>query len=155
MSVQVTDAYENGHGRLTVRKGPLKLHELTGPEVDKGELQRYLAYLSYCPPMLVNHASLDIAAVDSRTLRVRDASDTTGAFVDVEIGDNGQILMSSTVRPMTVGTRSVMTPWAATSTDFRDVEGLRVPWHLEASWNPPDGAFTYIIIEITSFAVLR
>ena len=85
MSVQVTDAYENGHGRLVVRKGPLKLRELTGPDLDKGELQRYLAYLSYCPPILLNHTSLAIAAVDSNTLRVSDTSDATGAFVDVEV----------------------------------------------------------------------
>jgi hypothetical protein len=67
--------------------------------------------------------------------------------VDVGVGDNGQILMSRTVRPMTVGTRSIMTPWSATSTDFREVEGLRVPWHLEASWSPPSDAFTYITMK--------
>ena len=47
-SVQVTDAYQNGRGRLVLRKGPVPLRKMTGPEVDKGELQRYLGYLPYC-----------------------------------------------------------------------------------------------------------
>jgi len=51
-SVRVIDAYEDGHGRLAVKKGPLKLKELRGRDVDKGELQRYLAYVSYCPAMI-------------------------------------------------------------------------------------------------------
>ena len=28
-----------------------------GPDLDKGELQRYLAYLSYCPSMIVNNTA--------------------------------------------------------------------------------------------------
>jgi hypothetical protein len=33
-SVTVTDAYEDGQGRLVVKKGPLKLKELRGSDVD-------------------------------------------------------------------------------------------------------------------------
>src|SRR6516164_3492379 len=57
-SFNVTDAYENGQGRLVVKKGPLKLRELRGSDVDKGELQRYLAYLAYCPTMIINNPYL-------------------------------------------------------------------------------------------------
>ena len=72
LSVAVTDAYEAGHGRLVVAKGPLQLTKLTGPDVDAGELQRYLGYVGYCPAMLLNNASLEFAAVGERTLRLRD-----------------------------------------------------------------------------------
>ena len=41
-AVTVTDAYEEGEGRLVLKKGPLQLKKLTGPDVDQGELQRYL-----------------------------------------------------------------------------------------------------------------
>jgi len=45
----VTDAYENGHGRLVVKAGCLiPVKKATGPEFDIGELQRYLA----SPPLM-------------------------------------------------------------------------------------------------------
>jgi hypothetical protein len=155
-SVAVTDAYEEGHGRLVVKKGPVTLRKLAGAEVDKGELQRYLGYASYCPPMLVNHGSLDWTLAGPRTLGLRDRLDQSGASVDVEIDENGRPVVTRAVRPMTVGKRVIPTPWSATGTDEDVREGLRICTRLAAAWHPADGnSFTYIRIELTSFAVER
>jgi hypothetical protein len=154
-SVHVTDAYENGHGRLVVKKGPLKLKELTGPEVDRGELQRYLAYVSYCPPMIENNASLRMESIGPDSVRISDQSDPTGASVDLEVADTGRILAARAIRAMTVGQRIVMTPWKATSDDFREVEGILVPHKMEATWELPEVSFTYIRIELTAVSIVR
>lgn len=154
-SVSVTDAYEDGRGRLVLRKGPIPLKKLLGPEVDKGELQRYLAYVEYCPPMLLNNPSLEFSVVGPRTLRVSDRSDRTGAWVDMDVGEDGRPLGSRAVRPMTVGSRIVRTPWSASGSEPQEREGLRIPRRLEASWIPPEGKFTYVRMELTSFTVLR
>jgi hypothetical protein len=154
-AVHVTDAYENGHGRLVLRKGPLRLKKLVGSDVDKGELQRYLAYLSYCPPMIVNNSSLEFTAVSPRLLHVCDRSDPTGAFIDAEVEESGSIAVTRAVRPMTVGNRIIWAPWSARSGDMEERQGLRVPRTLEASWDLPDGAFTYIRIEVLSFELVR
>ena len=100
-SVQVTDAYENGHGRLALSKGPIPLRKLAGPEVDRGELQRYLSYIIYCPPMLLNNPSLELTATGPLALRVR------------------------AVRPMTVGRRVTLTPWLASGSEPQERDGLR------------------------------
>jgi hypothetical protein len=42
--------------------GPIPLRKLAGPEVDQGELQRYLSYVIYCPAMILNNPSLELAA---------------------------------------------------------------------------------------------
>lgn len=154
-AVRVIDAYENGHGRLVVKKGPLTLRQFTGPEFDKGELQRYLAYLNYCQPMIENNPSLQFEALDPNTLRVSDKADKTGASVDLDIDGSGRIIAARAVRPMAVRSRSVMTPWSATTNDFRECDGLRIPFSLEASWAAPGGVFTYIRIALTSVAVIR
>jgi hypothetical protein len=154
-SVHVIDAYDNGHGRLVVKKGPLKLKELTGPDVDRGELQRYLAYLNYCPAMIDNNASLRMQPIDSHTVRISDKSDQTGATVDLDVADTGRILTARAVRPMTVGQRIVMTPWNAAADNFREVEGMRIPHTMEAAWDVAEGAFTYIRIELLSVSVLK
>jgi hypothetical protein len=151
-SVTITDAYEDGRGRLVVSKGPLPLKRMTGPDLDKGELQRYLALVAYCPAMLLNHPSLDLIEIGPLTLRARDRNDPTGASVDFDIGDDGRPLGFRAVRPMAAGKRFVLTPWSGTCHDFRELDGFRVPTRLEASWDPPDGSFTYVRIELTSLA---
>jgi len=154
-SVGVIDAYEDGHGRLVVKKGPLKLKELSGCDVDKGELQRYLAYVSYCPAMIVNNPSLKMECIAPDTVRISDRSDGTGASVDLDIGGAGRIVVARAIRPMTVGKRIVFTPWKAITNDFREVEGMLIPYKMEAAWDAPDEAFTYIRIEVLSVTVLK
>ena len=152
--MHVIDAYENGHGRLTVKKGPFKLKELTGPELDPGELQRYLAY-QLLSAMIENNPTLQFAAVGQDTLRISDKSDPTGASVDLEVDNTGRIVLTRAVRPMTMGSKIVMTPWSATTKEFQECEGLRIPYSMEAAWAPPEGTFTYVRIALRSVTIVR
>jgi hypothetical protein len=154
-SVLVTDAYEDGHGRLSLSKGPIQLKKLAGPDVDKGELQRYLAYVGYCPAMLMNNPALDFSAVGDRTLQVRDRLDTTRASVEVDLAESGGPVLVRAVRPMVIGKRVIPTTWSATGGDSQEYEGLRAWRHLEAAWHPPEGSFMYIRIDLTSLTILR
>jgi hypothetical protein len=155
LSVLVSDAYEEGHGRLSVKKGPIELKKLAGPDVDRGELQRYLGYIGYCPPMLVNNPSLDFSAIGQRTLRLQDRQDETGASVEIDVGEDGRPILTRAVRPMTVGKHVIPTLWSASGSDPQVWDGLRVWRRMEASWHLAEGAFTYVRIELTSFAVVR
>lgn len=154
-SVHVTDAYENGHGRLVLKKGPIPLKKLTGPVVDGGELQRYLAYITYCPAMLLNHASLELAAVGPLTLRVRDRSAQADTSVDLDLREDGCPMVARAIRPMVVGKRVIPTPWSAIGSDPTEQSGMRISRKLEASWNLPEQSFVYIHIELTSLMLLR
>jgi hypothetical protein len=155
-SPMVTDAYEEGHGRLVVKLGGvLPVKKITGPDADKGELQRYLSSIAFCPPILLNHSSLDCAAVGPLTLRLRDRDDPTGAAIDIDIDDDGRPLGCRADRPRTVGKKAVPTPWFATCTEFHEWEGLRVPTRLEVSWHFPEDRFVYFRAEITSFVAIR
>jgi hypothetical protein len=56
---------------------------------------------------------------------------------------------------MTIGKRVIPTLWSASGSEPQDWDGLRV-WHrMEAAWHLPEGSFTYVRIELTSFTVLR
>lgn len=169
-SVHVTDAYEKGHGQLLLKKGPIALKKMVGADVDRGELQRYLGYIGYCPAMLLNHPSLELTAVGDSTLRVRDrigggssaddraASSEVGGvdvFVDYELEESGRPTRVCCVRPMVVGNRVIPTPWSGSGSDEREWEGMRIARHLEAAWNPPEGSFTYIRIDLVSVEVLH
>jgi len=147
----VTDAYEERKGSLIIKLGGLiPAKKMVGPDVDKGELQRYLAAVVSCPPMLVNNDSLEWSAAGPSTLRVRDGE----AAVDVDLDEKGRPLLCRAHRPRTMGKQSVETPWTGTPIEFREWDGLRVANVVEAAWHPPEGAFTYFRGEVTSFEVL-
>ncbi len=154
-SVHVTDGYRDGHGKAVLRKGPIPLKSLSGVTFDKGELQRYLGYVSYCPPILLHHQTLEWTEVGPRTLRVRDRLDESGATLDIELADSGELVEMRTIRPMAVGKDSVDTAWSARSSDYREIEGVRIPMKMEASWHPDSGAFTYVEIELTSVTLVH
>jgi len=154
--IAVTDAYEEGHGRLAVKLGGvIPVQKVRGPEVDRGELQRYLASIALCPSMVLNHVALDWTAAGPRSLRVRDRTDPTGATVDLEISEDGCPLACRAVRPRMIGKQATLTPWSGTCAEFKEWEGLRAATRLEVSWNPPEGPFTYYRSEVVSFEVVR
>ena len=149
--VSATDAYEDGHGWLAIKAGGvLPVKKSTGPDFDKGELQRYLAAIIACPPILLNHPSLEWTLAGPRTLRVRDLQAPTGATVDLDLAEDGRPLECRAARPRMVGRASVLTPWQATWSEPSDHGGVRVPDHMEAAWQLPEGLFTYFRIEVTA-----
>ena len=152
----VSDLYENGHGCGEISLGgALPVRRSTGPEFDKGELQRYLSSILLCPPMLLNDRSLVWSAVGPRTLRIGDRTDPTRATVDLEFDEQGHPIACHAERPRLVGKTTAPTPWSATGADFQELEGLHVPTRLEAAWCLPEGLFTSFRAHVTSFEVLR
>ena len=154
-SIVITDAYEQGHGRLVVKAaGLIPLKKMVGSDFDRGELQRYLASLLLCPAMLLHHPSLEWSEVDSNTLRLRDRNDQTGASVDFEISEDGCPTVCRADRPRAIGKHTVLTPWTGTAKRFREWEGLRVADQLEVAWHFPNGPFVYFHGEVSSFEVV-
>ena len=154
--IGVTDAYEEGHGRLVVKLGGvIPVQKVQGPEADRGELQRYLASIVLCPSIVLNHGSLDWTAVGPLSLRVRDRADPTGATVDVDLSEDGCPLACRADRPRMIGKQAVLTPWSGSCAEFKEWEGLRAATRLDVSWSLPDGPFTYYRSEVVSFKVVR
>jgi uncharacterized protein DUF6544 len=154
--IGVTDAYEGGHGRLVIKLGGIvPVKKIVGPDVDTGELQRYLSLLMAYSPAILNHASLEWKAPAARALRVRDVNDPTNATVELHFGPDGRPLSCHADRPRLVGKQSIPTPWCGTCVEFREWEGVNVASRVDATWHLADGPFTYYRSEITSFTVLR
>jgi hypothetical protein len=152
----VSDSYENGHGCGEISLGGvLPVRRSTGPEFDKGELQRYLSSILLCPPMLLNNRSLIWTDAGPRTLRIGDRTDPTRATVDLEFDEEGHPTACHAERPRMVGKTTVPTPWSATGAEFQERDGLRVATCLESAWHLPEGLFTSFRAHVTSFDVLR
>lgn len=154
--ITVTDAYEEAHGRLVVKLGGvIPTTRLAGPELDQGELQRYLASIAICPPILLNNPSLEYAAAGAGTLRLRDRQGPTEATVDLEIGEDGRPAACRAIRTRLVGKNAVPTLWVAMATEFREWEGMQVARRTEAAWQLPEETFCYFRSDVTSFEFVR
>ena len=149
----VMDAYEEHHGKLVAKVGPLTTQRVEGPAADKGELQRYLASFLYCPAMLLNNVSLNWSAAGPLTLRVCDRQDPTGSSVDIELTEEGKPLACRADRPRIVGRHAILSPWLGIADEFGEHAGLRVPRRLEVSWLLGDSWFAYYRSVVTDFSV--
>ncbi len=146
----VIDAYGDGRGSLTIRAGIVPVKKMAGPDFDLGELQRYLASLALCPPMLLNHRTLVWTPLQAYVIRVADGD----AAIDLEFDERGRPVGFHGERPRVAGNHSVPTPWSGKAVDFRDWDGIRVASGTEASWQLPEGPFRYYQSEITSVTAL-
>jgi len=155
-SPTVIDSYENRHGCVAVRLGGvIPLKKITGPDVDKAEIQRYLASILFCPTILLKHPTLEWVAVGPYTLRVGDRQDPTGAKVDIEMANEECPFLVRTMRPRLVGKKSIVTPWVGMGSAFREKDGMRIPTRLEVAWELAEGTFDYFRCELTSFTVVK
>lgn len=146
-SFTITDAYDNRHGRLTVEG-----HTVTNPDLDRAELQRYLASLPMCPTMLLHHAGLEFTPIGPWTLRVRDRHAPSGWTVDLEFNESGCPIAATAERPQLEGRHAVAKTWKTTVSDFEQRDGLLLPTRAAASWLLPEGEFQYYLAEIVGQA---
>ncbi len=152
--LMVTDAYEGGHGLLAMRVGGFPVKKTAGPEMDRGELQRYLASIGLCPPALYNHLSLEWSEPRPHTLGVRDREGPKDASIELDLDSEGRPLRCRAVRPRRIGKQAVPAPWRADFQEFRDWEGMRAVSRFEVFWDLADGRFSYFRVEVTGCAFL-
>jgi len=141
----VEDAFENGEGRLDARLwGLVPVAHGRGPEVDRGEAQRYLAELPWCPLALWENPELRFREVDAHTVRVSVFDEQT--WVDLGFDEAGDIVRART--DTRVRGKSAQ-PWHGEFFDYRDFGGIRAPSRGRVAWMPSSGDFEYWRGEIT------
>ena len=152
--VTVTDAYEEGRGSLVVKAaGLIPISRATGPDADRGELQRYLASVMFCPPMLLNNRALEWTETGPASLQVRDRNEPS-ATIDLELAEDGLPKVCRANRPRLVGKRAELTPWSGVGSEPREWEGLRVPTRLEVFWHLPEGSFCYFRADVLTLVLV-
>ncbi len=145
LPVTVVDSFVGGTGRLEARViGLIKVAGGSGPDFDKGELQRYLSELPVHPDAILNNDSLQWRQIDERTVHVTAQSSTGAASATFTFDAAGDIVgMLASDRPMSVAGGTVPTRWRGSYSNYRTMGRYRIPTHGEVGWELPDGLFTY------------
>lgn len=148
---RVVDAYVDGRGLLEARLfGSIPVARTTGPDVDRGELLRYLAELSWTPDALRANPALRWSEPAADTLAVE--ADVPGqaepARVELTLA-GGDVVSVHAERPRAEDDGRPR-PWEGSFEDHRPFDGQRLPARGDVRWLLDEGPFTYWRGEIVS-----
>jgi hypothetical protein len=148
----VHDAYIAGEGILhPAIAGLVSLADLRGgDDLNQGELMRYVAEAAWYPTALLPSKSVSWKGLDDRRARSTLGDGPITVALDFTFGADGLIeSVRSEARGRTVAGKVVPTPWEGRWSDYRTVDGMRVPMRGEVAWILPEGRKPYWRGEIT------
>lgn len=154
--VRIVDAFEQGRGHLEVRLWRLfPLADASGPELDAGELLRYLAELPWCPFAYRGNPDIEVQATSETELSVRASSTRGTEEVILTVDPSGDVVgVRAEARPRLVGREYRDLPWSGVFYDHGVLGGLRIPRRAAVTWHLDDGPFECWRGEITALHLL-
>ena len=135
------DMYLEGKGRLAVSLfGLIRIVNEKGPEIDQGELLRWLGESVWFPTNLLPGNKMKWLPVDDSTAKLIFEHKGLSVYYMVTFNDNNEIEKLETERHM--GDEGLK-KWVGRVSDYHEVNGMKVPSVIEASWLLDDGKYTY------------
>jgi hypothetical protein len=153
-SVLVADWLDSGHGGLEAKLlGAVPLATpAAGPDLDQGEILRYLAELPWNPDAMIANAALSWTVVDALTIKVAAGEGPARGEVTFSLDENGLIAgMSAAARLYAQGSKSELRPWHGRFWDYQRADGYLVPFQGEVAWGLDEGEFVYWRGKLTSW----
>jgi hypothetical protein len=154
--IRVVDSFKDGKGILTATAfGLVPVARSRGPATNRGEAMRGLAELPWRPFAFGEAPSLTWESAGNDELRVRFDDAHTRAGVRFEVDSAGQVHSAfAPDRPRIIGASVSETAWSGTFSEYKTLNGVRVPTVAEAAWLLPEGPFIYWRGRVTEFSVL-
>jgi len=144
--VRVVDSYVHGAGGLRATLlGLVPVADAApGPELDEGELVRYLAEAVWYPTALLPGEGVSWEPIDDRSARATVEHRETAASAVFHFDDEDLITRVTAERPRRrPDGRFEPTPWIGSFADYRERNGVTVPAEAEVAWRLPAGDLPY------------
>lgn len=157
MSIQVRDSFLHGGGGLKVRIAPLfTVASFSGrPEIDSGDLHRYLAEAVWCPTALLPSQGVVWEPLNDSAARATLTVGGTSASLEFGFGERGEIVRAFTPgRFRAVKKEFVPTPWLCSYSDYSILNGMKIPLEGEVEWDLPEGRLTYFRSRLIDVKIL-
>lgn len=126
------DTYYEGSGRMQIKLlSIIKLVDAKGEKFNQGELARWLSETPWFPTAMLPSGNLNWEPINDGSARVflTDHNMTVeGIFF---FNEQGQITKFTTKR---FG-EGELQDWICQYHDYKEVEGMHIPFYVEASWN--------------------
>lgn len=148
LPVRVVDLYVQGEGLLHAKllSAVTVAHE-KGPELDEGELMRYLAESVWTPTILLSE-DITWEPVNESAARatIKDSGNTASLVFHFR---DDKVVKVTGERPREVDGRYEKTGWTGYFSDYQERDGVLLPIQGEVEWNLEDRDQTYWRGEIT------
>ena len=147
--VSATDQFSEGHGSMRIKLlSAIPLGNARGPEMDQGELQRYLLEMAWFPTGWLSDA-IEWQALDTHSARATIHQQGVTASGVLHVNEQGQLTRLTAQRYREERGHYRLEPWTAQSNEYQEVEGMRIPTKSEVTWHPASGDFTWFRFKIT------
>ena len=134
--IDARDRSEAGEAGFLVRlASTITLAEAHGREFDEGALMRVLGELTWLPTAYLDDRWISWEPVDETSARATLRVSSRVVSVTFRFGPDGLPEELAALRYRDVKGQGVLTPWTARCGDFREVDGLRVPFRVESIWH--------------------
>jgi hypothetical protein len=145
------DGHDGGQGWGGSKMwGVVPMGTRKGPEVFTMQFVRSLAELPWMPQLVTALPDLTWRDTSDTTFEVRTEAAGQEFAVTFEQNGDGEITRASSTRPYDVPEGFVEVPWRCEFSDHRSFEGVRIPASAVATYEKPEGDWTYWRSEITS-----
>lgn len=141
LNLHITDSYAQGIGAGSIRlfSWLTLAAERDKPALNEAELHRYLAEGVWCPTNLLPTAGVRWRSIDEQ--RAIASLEDLGVQVELEFtfAPNGAVQEIYTpARFGRFGKEYRASPWRGRFADYREVQGLRIPFFGEVGWRVAD-----------------
>ncbi len=138
--ISAKDMYIKGKGNLVIKLLSLfKVVDAKGKEIDQGELLRWLAETPIFPTALLPSDKLRWEPIDENSAKIifTDYNQTiSGTYYFNELG---QITHFKARRYKD----DTLEDWTGYYKDYREINGMKIPFYMEVEWNLKSGDFSY------------
>lgn len=143
------DSYVDNSGNLSVYLfGFLRIINSTGETIDQAELLRWLGESVWMPTNLLPDEHKEWSAIDDQTAKITFTWNGQSVYYVVRFNEHGQITRMETERYMD---KNNVERWVGEVGDYRDVNGIKVPSDIKATWLLDTGPHTYAHFFVDTF----
>ena len=142
ITFQIRDFYRDGKGSARVSLfGLIPVDgDETNPELDEGELLRYLAEAVWYPTALLPSEGVEWEAVDKRSATATLEYGGASATLMFHFSEDDEVSkVYAEQRPRRVDDGYEPTPWTGRWQEYKTQNGMRIPTAGEVIWHLPDG----------------
>ncbi len=149
VSISATDRFSDGHGTMRIQLwSAIPMGNARGPEMDQGELQRYLLEMAWFPTAWLSDA-IEWQEIDAHSVKGTIHHQGVTASGVLHVSEQGQLTRLTTDRYREEHGYYRLDPWTAQSSEYEEVEGMRIPTRSEVTWHLASGDFTWFRFKIT------
>jgi hypothetical protein len=149
VSISGTDRFSAGHGSMRIKLlSSIPLGNARGPEMDQGELQRYLLEIAWYPTAWLSEA-IEWQAIDAHSVKATIHQQGITASGVLHVNEQGQLTRLTADRYREEHGHYQLAPWTAQSDEYQEVDGIRIPTRSEVIWHLASGDFTWFRFKIT------